>query len=380
MKIYKTFLAIGLLLVGASANAASWLECDGDSGKKQKWGGNSTTVEISSNSYPPGWQSRIKDAIKIVNYNPSPFMINTVVRGNGVADGNGQNEIYAADIDAPGVARMWYDCSWYWAFGTHWDWGLTEVDVILDSHRDDGTRRPWTTSRNKSQINKYGGSNDMAEGVFVHEFGHFLGLMHVNTGYNIMGDSWDHMITQNGKTRSYFGEDASKGARILYGNQNTWYRDLSMSHFRYTGVDGEYSTHDRTRAFRNNGASWVQTGVYGGDGGSVIEPIWEVNLGERIRFEYTVENNGKQTENNVRGGLYISTNDWISTSDRLMGTHVWPSIAAQGAAYTFTFEITVPNNLQRRRVYWVGYIIDDNNTVHEKTGKNNAAYVPVWIN
>ena len=30
-----------------------------------------------------------------------------------------------------------------------------------------------------------------------------------------MGDGWDFMITQNGKTRSYFGEDASKGERFM---------------------------------------------------------------------------------------------------------------------------------------------------------------------
>ena len=116
MKIYKTFLTVGLLLVGASANAASWRECDGDSGKKQKWGGNSVTVEISSTSYPPNWQSRIKDAIGIVNYNPSPFLINTVVRGSGVGNDNGQNEIYHADIANPGLARSWFDCYWWWAW------------------------------------------------------------------------------------------------------------------------------------------------------------------------------------------------------------------------------------------------------------------------
>ena len=376
MKIYKTFLTVGLLLVGASANAASWLECDGDSGKKQNWGGNSTTVEISSTSYPPNWQSRIKDAIRIVNYNPSPFMINTVVRGSGVGDGNRQNEVYHADIEAPGLARMWYECEWF--FG--WDWGLTEVDVILDSHRDNGTRRAWTISSNKSQIDKYGGSKSMAESVFVHEFGHFLGLMHVNAEYNIMGDSWDHMITQNGKTRSYFGEDASKGARQLYGTQNTWYRDLSVSHFRYTGVSGEYSAHGRTRPAKKNGGKWLGLPIYSGTSdGSVIEPIYGVDLGDRIRFEYTVENNGKQTENNVRGGIYISTNDWISTSDRQIHTHTWDSIAAQGAAYTFTYEITIPNDLDQGRAYWVGFIIDDNNQIHEKTGNNNAAYIPVWI-
>ncbi len=377
MKIYQSIFAVTLIFSASLANAASWLECDGDSGKKQTWGGNSTTVRINSNSYSPGWQSRIEDAIGIVNYNPSPFWINSVVEGGTVGSCNDQNEIYAADISPPGVARMRYYC--YWLFG--WEWGLTEVDVVLDTKKDDGTPHAWTTSSNKSQIDRYGGSNLMAESVFVHEFGHFLGLMHLNTAYNIMGDSWDHMITQNGKTRSYLGESASLGARVLYGTQNTWYRDLSMSHFRHTGADGEYSTHGRTRAFRNNGTGWVQTGVYGGgDGGSVIEPIWEVDLGELIRFEYTLENNGKQDENNVRGGLYISTNDWISKYDQLIGTNVWPLISAQGAAYTFQLEITIPNDLQRGRVYWVGYIIDDNNTVHEKTGKNNAAYVPVWIN
>ena len=377
MKIYQSILAVTLIFAASLANAASWLECDGDSGKKQTWGGNSTTARINSNSYSPGWQSRIEDAIGIVNYNPSPFWINSVVEGGTVGSCNDQNEIYAADISGPGVARMRYDC--YWLFG--WEWGLLEVDVVLDTKEDDGTPRAWTTSSNKSQIDTYGGSNRMAESVFVHEFGHFLGLMHVNTEYNIMGDSWDHMITQNGKTRAYFGEDASKGATQMYGAQNSWYRDLSVSHFRYTGVNGEYSEHGRTRAFRNNGTNWVETIDYDGHvDGSVIETFWEVDLGERIRFEYTLENNGKQTENNVRGGVYISTNDWISKHDRLMGTHVWNSIAAQGAAYTFTVEITIPNDLQRGRVYWVGYIIDDNNTVHEKTGKNNAAYVPVWIN
>ena len=390
MKIYKTFLTVGLLLVGASANAASWLECDGDPGKKIKFSGNSTTAEISTWNYPANWRSKIKDAIKIVNTNPSPFWINTVERNNGAGDLNGENEVYYADIDGPGVARMWSYCySWSWEqtfLGVVYDsasgieFGLKEVDIILDSHRDDGTPRAWTISSNKSQSDRYGGSKQFAEAVFVHEFGHFLGLMHVNTEYNIMGDSWDHMITQNGKTRSYFGEDASRGARQLYGTQNSAFRDLSVSHFRYTGVSGEYSKHGRTRPVKKNGSKWLSLPIYSGTSdGSVIEPIYGVDLGDRIRFEFTVENNGKQTENNVRGGIYISTNDWISTSDRQIHTHTWNSIAAQGAAYTFTYEITIPNDLDQGRAYWVGYIVDDNNQIHEKTGKNNAAYIPVWI-
>ena len=401
MKVYQSILAVTLIFSASLANAASWLECNGDPGKKIKFKGNSTTVEISSYSYPPSWQSKIKDAIKIVNFNPSPFWINTVVENDGVGNANGENEVYYADIEPPGVARMWSYCySWsseksflgiVYDSASGVEFGLGEVDIILDStryvdHDDDpntpgvAEARPWTISDNKSQIDIYGGSKAMAEGVFVHEFGHFLGLMHVNTEYNIMGDSWEFMITQNGKTRSYFGEDASKGARQVYGTQNSWYRDLSVSHFRYTGMSGEYSAHARTRVFKKHGTKWQVVTAYSGiSDHPVNEPIWVVSRGDRLRFEFTVENNGKQTETNVRGGIYISTNDWISTSDRRISTHTWNTIAAQGAAYTFTYEITIPNDLDQNRAYWVGYIIDDNNQIHEKTGKNNAAYIPVWI-
>ena len=387
MKIYQSILAVTLIFAASLVNAASWLECNGDPGKKIKFKGNSTTVEISSYSYPPAWQSKIKDAVKIVNWNPSPFWINTVVENDGVANANGENEVYYADIEAPGVARSWSHC--YWLFG--YEWGLDEVDVIIDStryvdHDDDSNTpgvaepRPWTLSSNKSQISNYGGTKSLVESVLVHEFGHFLGLKHVNAEYNIMGDSWNHMITQNGKTRSYFGEDASKGATQVYGTQNSWYRDLSVSHFRYTGVDGEYSTHARTRVFKKHGTNWQEVTRYAGvNNHPVNELIWGVSRGDRIRFEFTVENNGKQTETNVRGGIYISTNDWISPSDRQIHTHTWDAIAAQGAAATFTYEITIPNDLDQNRAYWVGYIVDDNNQIHEKTGKNNAAYIPVWI-
>lgn len=34
--------------------AASWLECNGDSGKKLRWSGNSTTARINTISFPPG--------------------------------------------------------------------------------------------------------------------------------------------------------------------------------------------------------------------------------------------------------------------------------------------------------------------------------------
>ena len=294
MKIYQSIFAVTLIFAASLANAASWLECNGDSWRKIKFKGNSTTVKISSNSNPSAWQSKIEDAVKIVNHNPSPFWINTVVENDGVGNANGENEVYYADIEPAGVAISSFHCYWWKdtflgiTYDSGYKWGLDEVDVILDSHDDDGTPHPWTISNNKSQINKYGGSKAMAEAVFVHEFGHLLGLRHVNAEYNIMGDAWNHMIAQNGKTHSYFGEDASKGATQVYGTQNSWYRDLSVSHYRYTGVSGEYSTHARTRVFKKHGTKWQEvtpyaSSSYGGvNNQPVNERLWGVSRGDRI--------------------------------------------------------------------------------------------------
>ena len=38
-------------LVSTPAYGASWLECDGDSGKKQKWSGSSVSARINTGSF-----------------------------------------------------------------------------------------------------------------------------------------------------------------------------------------------------------------------------------------------------------------------------------------------------------------------------------------
>ena len=40
-----------ILLLAQPAFSASWLECDGDSGKKLRWGGNSTSARINTISF-----------------------------------------------------------------------------------------------------------------------------------------------------------------------------------------------------------------------------------------------------------------------------------------------------------------------------------------
>lgn len=173
----NSFSSALILLLSQSAFSASWLECDGDSGKKLRWGGNSTTARINTISSSGSNLTAIQRGINATNANPSPFVVNTVTEAGTVGRGNGENEIYASDISPPGVAQMNYHC--YWFFGLHY--GLDEVDVVLDSSRT------WTSSTAKS-VNfanfanfAYTGSALPIDSVITHEVGHFLGLMHVNS-------------------------------------------------------------------------------------------------------------------------------------------------------------------------------------------------------
>lgn len=366
MKTSK-LLTLVVFLMGyatTSAFAASWLECNGDSGKKLRWSGNSTSARINTVSFPAGSVLQAAQrGVDITNTNPSPFVINHTTETGTVGRGNGQNEIYAESISPPGVARMNYHC--YWAFG--WHYGLDEVDIVLDS-----SGRSWTTSQAKNANYVYTGSSRPIDAVIVHEAGHYLGLMHVNWEYNVMGDSWRHHHTNGSSAITYFGEDASHGARVLYGSQGSAFRDVSATHWRRVGADGEYSSHDRVRV-RNSADTATLTGIT-----IAGEPGYRVTRGTVVRPEFTIENNGKQNETNVTYGIYVSTNDFISTGDTRIGGGTFGTLNPADVA-TLTFPVTIPNNLVVGQNYWLGIIVDENNGISEVNGDNNRAYIPVRV-
>ena len=365
MKTIKLLLATFMLATFTGpAFSASWLQCDGDSGKKLRWGGNSTSARINTTSFPAGSVLQAAQrGIDRTNTNPSPFSINRTTETGGVGSGNGQNEVWAASISPPGEARMRYHC--YWFFG--WHYGLDEVDIVLDS-----TGRSWTTSENKSSNFAYTGSSLPIDAVIVHEAGHYLGLMHVNWEYNIMGDSWRHHHTNGNTARSYFGEDASHGARVLYGTQSSNFFDVSASHWRRTGASGEYSSHGRVRV-RNSSNTGTLSGIT-----IAGEPGYRVNRGSVVRPEFTIENNGKQTHSNVSFGIYVSTNDYISYGDTRIGGGTFGSIHPADV-YTTTIGVTIPNSLNAGQNYWLGIIVDESNDISEVSGSNNRAYIPIRV-
>ncbi|VAW85520.1 Probable Co/Zn/Cd efflux system membrane fusion protein [hydrothermal vent metagenome] len=363
MKKIALLLATSIMITPLSSFGASWLECNGDSGKKLRWSGNSTTARINTTSFSGDNLIAAQRGINATNLNPSPFFINMRTETGSVGSGNGQNEVYATSISPPGRARMRYHC--YWFFG--WKYGLDEVDIELDS-----TGRSWTSSTEKSRNFAYTGTRLPIDAVINHEAGHYLGLMHVNWEYNVMGDSWRHHHANGSTAITYFGEDASHGSRVLYGNQSSSFNDVSASHWRRTGASGEYSSHSRVRV-RNSSNTGTLAGITING-----EPGYRVTRGTTVRPEFTIENNGKFTHSNVSYGIYISTNDYISYGDRRIGGGTFGSIHPANV-YTTTLPVYIPTDLNAGQNYWLGIIVDEDNTISEVSGYNNRAYTPVRI-
>lgn len=80
----------------------------------------------------------------------------------------------------------------------------------------------------------------------------------------------------------------------------------------------------------------------------------------------------------IRVGYYLSSNNTISTSDRLLTT-AWMTLGRDDVL-TSKRTIRVPSDLTRGRTYYLGVKVDDNNTLSEVDGGNNCAYHVIRIN
>lgn len=323
-------------------------------GNKRTWNTDRPRLRASGNSFPSGnaFRTALNDAIGGINDNPSNFSINLTHGENKVGKGNLQNEVWFSSDNnlldgAPAVAFSKY------AFKR-----IVSVDVVVDNQRS------WTTSTSKTAMREYGGSGRPFRNVIYHEVGHLFGLGHENDEYNVMGEDWSHIITNGNDTTSYFGEDAADGAMFLYGKDSG--EDVSVSHWRWTGRDGEYSTHGRTRVFDTGGnrlnRDWIDS-----------EPHYKVDNGQTIEVEFSYENNGANLQNGVQAGFYLSTNHLITTRDqRLRGGSFDLGV---NNVYETTVTINLPNNLDPNTNYWIGVIIDENDSLSEFDENNNATYV-----
>lgn len=331
------------------------------------------TVYASDSSFPAGeWRDSLDYSIRQHNKNPSNFYYEVASDTDGVALNNGQSETWGSTDqsilqNAPAIAYSYYDC--YWLFGlVH---NIKEGDVIFDYTSTAANPFEWTTSKTKSAHLSYAGTGRLLPTTAIHEFGHAAGLAHVNTEYNVMGSDYNHVHTNGNTVNAYIGEDTGDGMSFLYGNWAAGPNDTAVVHWRHLGASGEYSTHQRTRMYTSGGVLLPFTTVGG-------EPRYQVKKGQSVKVEFTYENNGKGTLNDVLVRYYISTNSTISTTDTQIASMTFTTFSRADVSNTLK-TVTIPSTLTVNTNYWLGAIINPLSTIAENDRSNNATYISIRV-
>ena len=327
-----------LILVTGAADAAAWRTCGGNN---IRWNSSRADMYISTTSFPVGstWDSALQNSMWHWNN----------VKGSGFnfyvgrdTDGqhsrtNGVNEVYFSSTDAGSALAITlsrYHC--YWALG--YRYGIDETDIAFS------TNVAWkTTPLTYDNL----GSPYSFEGVALHELGHAQGLLHqddrmatMNAHYPMSGglgyyNEWDPLA------------DDRRGVRALYPDGITE-TDVGGSAFIHLGP----------------GTSWL-----------VASPL-SAARGSYTTIEFTFSNlSTASTTFDI--GFYLSTNNFISTSDRLVGMNygAWGSTGFTG---TFSRTLYIPADVTPG-LYYLGFLIDPANAMGEANEYNNIQAMPRTI-
>jgi hypothetical protein len=145
---------------------------------------------------------------------------------------------------------------------------------------------------------------------------------------------------------------------------------VSVSLFKRTGFEGEYSVHDKCKMYNMSDVE-LTSGSYEG------QRRYQVSKGQQVKAEFTWENNGEtwQTRN---VGWYISTDSTITTADtRIVVTARYVD---GSTPYALKTTVTLPSNLTSGTTYYLGAIFDYDGGLAETDENNNAAYHIIRVN
>lgn len=92
-------------------------------------------------------------------------------------------------------------------------------------------------------------------------------------------------------------------------------------------------------------------------------------IGRSISVTTTVKNGGSATAGAFKIAYYLSVNQSVDTSDRLLGTKAVSSLAA-GSSLTATAKLTIPVSALAGN-YWIIAVVDKDNAVTESDEANN---------
>jgi len=364
--VCRVCLTLVLTALAQNAHAYSY-KIKTSNGTKIVWPNSYVTFRAGSGSFPPGspYRSAFVQANQYWNQTPAKFTFGSPVWGDtSLKRGNGQSEIWFSTDqnalkNAPAICYTWMHSSG----GRLW---FKEADIIFDANR------LWSPYTYQYELSPYGGPYRPFITTAIHEMGHALGLGHENRWYNVMGQDYTHVNTHGSYTRGYAGADATQGALFLYGKTGSPFtEDLAVTHWKYDKAGGEYSVHTPTVIYNQN-MNVVAWDTLNG------MRRFSVRRGDAYHAQFTFENNGYNTQNNVKLAVYISTNAVITSSDQFLGEGQIGSLPA-GAVWTTTIGLTIPNNLTAGATYYLGVILDHKDNVKEFNEINNASYLQIRI-
>jgi hypothetical protein len=313
---------------------------------------NKIQIRASKVSFPAGnpFCSSLEAAADHFNDNPSQQWFIQEFNDGVVGVGNRQNEVwFSSDPDVgPATTFTWQA----WPSNM-----IIEADVVFYSGE------AYTASMKRGQIWPYGGSSRPFETTAIHYYGVAAGLTAEDAEYNVMGQDWTHVHANGDLCTSYVGEDAGSGLVALYGLASDPLEDVGATLFKWVGSSGGYSRHGFCRMRAERGGVLSATPFDG-------QFRYAVARGQRVQVEFTYENNGA-SEQTVRVGFYLSTNNSISTADRLI-RNVTMTLRRDNVRTAFT-TVVIPPDLRPGRTYYLGVIVDDDDILQE-TSEQNAAY------
>lgn len=332
-----SLVVICLGIFTETVHGYNWRTCNDE---KITWDNGWTNMYISTTSFPAGsiWDTRLQNAMATwndVKNSDWRFYVGRDTDGSH-DDDNGVNEIYFDNDEGPNGALAVTHSRWtcYWLFGNH-KW-YDEADIEFNDNLS------WNTG--SYNYNNATGSPFCFEGIALHELGHVLGLNHEDRWMATMNSYYPNSgVFGNYKEWDPYADDR-QGVRYLYSDATSEI-DIACSVLKRTGS----GTSDLTSSPSS------------------------VSKGSSVTIEYTFSNLGtSRVDFNI--GYYLSNDAIITTGDTRLTSNSG-AYANAGSTGTYTRTLTIPSSTATG-TYYLGVIVDYNNSVSEANESNNACPMP----
>jgi hypothetical protein len=389
-------LTLGLLCMAPSAHAFATFRCNG---VDLKWPVGTATPYYATNADfdrgPEESATRLPNTYKSVlewvlaEFRRAPQNSDAFLRYDTPITkeyGNKRNEVFFTSdpkqtCERAGCMFPDWDCS----TGT-----LIEADIRFIKRAADLPNTPgWTTSTLKAKNFVYvPGKHLDFRAVALHEFGHGFGLEHTATTFGIMGDAYKHSHTNGDTSVPFIGADDAAGLVHLYNFRSGAKPEISVSHWRYTGVnpdDTRYGLHRFESIYDSAGGKTIPVS----NPPNSNERLYTVRRGQVVRPEFKLESTGRNTSTGFEVRYYLSTNDSIGVTDQLLATFPGQTLGKFGDP-NYQQSVRIPTNAPTGQIMYLGIIVDALNQIAEEnddsfgntdppTFTGNATYIPITI-